>query len=150
MPKKAAAKVNAIDLKELAKKIPKASAWSDPKKVVKQNFEAELKEDTKEFKDDKDELAALKVRKAKFKELMDSFDEGLSEQLKAISDEKKLEKLLPKCKAALEIVKRYRARVSEAGGKIGNPAKTTIVLSGALDRIARSLEHQIDVLTDAL
>ena len=151
MPKKApAGKAKIVQVKDMGKEIPKETWWSNPKKAAKLGFEQELKEDTKDFKDDPEELAALKVRKAKFKELMDSFDEGLSGRLKAIEDEKKLEKLLPKCREALEIVKRYRQKVKDVAGQIGNPQKAQIVLSGALDKIAKSLDKQIDILTDAL
>jgi hypothetical protein len=151
MAKKAAAgNAKIVKVKDMGKESPKETWWSNPKKAAKVGFEQELKEDMKEFKDDKEELAELKVRKAKFEELMGSFDEGLSGKLKAIEAEKKLEKLLPKCRDALEVVKRYRAKVKGVAGKIGNPQKTSMVLSGALDKIARSLETQIDILTDAL
>ncbi len=151
MAKKAAAgNAKIVKVKDMGKEIPKETWWSNPKKAAKVGFEQELKEDMKDFKDDKEELAKLKVRKAKFEELMSSFDEGLSGKLKAIEAEAKLEKLLPKCREALEVVKRYRDKVKGVAGKIGNPQKTSMVLSGALDKIARSLEKQIDILTDAL
>lgn len=151
MPKKAAAgQAKIVKVKDMGKEIPKETWWSNPKKAAKVGFDQELTQDTKEFKDDPEELAELKVRKEKFKTLMDSFDEGLSAKLKAIENESKLEKLLPKCREALEIVKRYRQKVKDVAGQIGNPQKAQIPLSGALDKIARSLEKQIDILTDAL
>lgn len=151
MPKKApAGNAKILKVKDMGKEIPKETWWSNPKKAAKLGFEQEVKDDTKEFKDDAEELAEIKTRKATFKELMDSFDEGLSEKLKAIESEKKLEKLLPKCREALEIVKRYRQKVKAVAGQIGNPQKAQIPLSGALSKIEKSLETQIDILTDAL
>lgn len=151
MPKNApAGNAKIIKIKDMGKEIPKESWWSNPKKAAKVGFDQEVKEDTKEFQDDPEELAEIKARSKKFKELMDSFDEGLSAKLKAIENESKLEKLLPKCREALEIVKRYRQTVKNVVGKIGNPQKAQMVLSASLDKIAKSLEKQIDILTDAL
>lgn len=149
MAKKAAV-ARIIKIQDMGKEIPKETWWSNPKKAAKVGFDQELKRDTKEFSDDKEELAELKVRAKTFQSLLDGFDEGLSAKLRAIENEKKLEKLLPKCREALEVVKRYRQQVKSVTGRIGNPQKAQMVLSGALDKISRSLEKQIDILTDAL
>lgn len=133
------------------KKIKVTELWSVAKDIAKKNFQEDVKQDLKDFKDDKEELAEIKERVKTFDQLYKSFSQGLTKLLKAVEDEKDPGKTLRKAGEALLVVKDYEKALDKCqGGKIGNPKRVYLVLSGGLAKVKKELEACVEWLTNVL